>query len=226
MASFWGMDATKTDRRHFFLIEKFNGDYNDISNALVSAGFQNQNDLTNEEIFTYGSGQVCFKRRIDNLDSEFFGGFIEPNEEMKQRALNYLKRFLVIGKLSFLLMIAYVLGWIIAFLAFFANSLWLFDILGFTIPFSFLFSIIAAALFVLVGLYFDTKSSLQNKDIVKHIIDPLISSLQSITNGLEIKKISIKTRINDRGVMKRLPSEFSEKIKALGIEQIDAFYWK
>jgi len=144
---------------------------------------------------------------------------------MKQRALNFLKRFLVIAKLSFLLMITNVLGWIIAYLSFFANSLWMFDILGFMIPFSFLFSIIAAALFGLIGLYFDTKSSLQNQDIVKHIIDPLISSLQSITNGLEIKRISIKTKINDHGIMKRSPNEFSEKIKALGIEKIDAFYW-
>lgn len=224
MASFRGMDTTKTDRRHFFLIENFNGDFSDISKALVSAGFQNE--LNNKEIFTYGSGQVCFKRRTDNLNAEFFGGFIEPNEEMKQRAMNFLSRYLLIGKLSFLLLIAYVLGWIIAFLAFIANLLWMFDILGFTIPFSLLFSIIAAILFILVGLYFDTKSTLQNQDIVKHIIDPLISSLQSITKGFEIELIFIKTKTIDRGIMKHLPKEFSEKLKALDIEQIDAFYWK
>ena len=124
MASFRGMDATKTDRRHFFLIENFNGDFSDISKALVSAGFQNE--LKNKVIFTYGSGQVCFKRRTDNLNAEFFGGFIEPNEEMKQRAMNFLSRYLLIGKLSFLLLIAYVLGWIIAFLAFFAFIIFVF----------------------------------------------------------------------------------------------------
>jgi hypothetical protein len=223
MVSFWGMDATKTDRRHFFLIEDFDRDNGEISKALISAGFQN--DSQNEDFFTYESGQVRFIRLPDDEDAKYFGGVITPSEVLKNKAKRYLKGLALTAKLSLLFILAYTLQWFIAFPVHFANLQWLMDILEYTIPFALLFSILTAALFVLLGLYFDTRSSLQNQGIMSNIIGPLINSFQSITHELEIKKISVKTKIIDRGVMKRLPIEFSGKIQTLGIEQIDSFYW-
>jgi len=220
---YWGMNPIKTDNRHFFLIENFDGEFSDISNTLVFNGFQKVSQ--SEEIFTYGLGQIQFIHHLDNLDSQFFGGIVVPNETQKIGAKRYLKHLSLIGKFSLFLIIAYTLQWIIAFLAYFADLQWLMDILEFTIPFSLLFSIITAALFVLFGLYFEVWSSRNNQKILKHMIDPFIKSLQSVIPDLEIRSISFQTRIMDRDVMKRLPKEFSEKLFALGIKQINDFYW-
>ncbi|TFG27123.1 hypothetical protein EU528_13365 [Candidatus Thorarchaeota archaeon] len=56
MVTFWGMGPIKTDKRHFFIIEDFDGAFNDISNALVTAGFQNES--SDEELFTFESGYL------------------------------------------------------------------------------------------------------------------------------------------------------------------------
>lgn len=228
MASLWIMSPTRTDRRHFFLIENSNIGFAEISDALVSAGFRR--DAQGKAVFSDQSTHILLRKSTTLAELSYFGGFIIPNDEMirKARRIDSIIRFL--GVLFGLTGIAYVLMWGAMFLAVFAalqniRLQTLILTLDLVLPPTFLFILLQAFCVIVVFLYLDFRFMKGNQDLIEHASTRFISALETIMSGLHVQKLFISTEIGNRRIKAHIPSDVLEKIDHLGFGHVDTRFW-
>ena len=83
------MSPTRTDRRHFFLIENSNIGFDEISDALVSAGFRR--DGQRMAVFSDQSVHVLLSKSTTWTEPPYFGGVIIPNDEMIRKPEEWMR---------------------------------------------------------------------------------------------------------------------------------------
>ena len=223
MASLWIMSPTRTDRRHFFLIENSDIGFDEISDVLVSAGFRR--DAQSKAVFSDQSTHVLLSKSSPELDPSYFGGVIIPTDEMirKARRMDAIMHFF--GRLFYLSFIAYVLMWVIAFLAVFMGLQTIILILGLAIPLTFLFFLLQGFCVTVVFFYADFRFSKRNQDLVEHVSMNLIPALKTIMPDLHIQKLHIPTKAGDRRIKTHIPSDVLEKIDRLGLGHVNIYFW-
>ena len=222
------MSPTRTDRRHFFLIENSNIGIAEISDALVSAGFRR--DAQGKAIFSDQSTYILLRKSTTWTEPSYFGGVIIPNDEMirKARRMDAIIRFL--GVLFGISGIVFVLMWVVTFLVIFAalQGIRLQTIiltLDLAIPFMFLFSLLQCFCVIVVFLYLDFRFMKGNQDLVEHASMSLIPALETIMPGLHIQKLFISTETGNRRIKAHIPSDVLEKIGHLGFGHVDTRFW-
>ena len=226
MASLWIMSPTRTDRRHFFLIE--NSDFDKISDALVSAGFQR--DAEGKDIFSDQSTHILLRESTTWAEPSYYGGIIVPNDEMirKARRMDAIIRFL--GVLFGLSGIAFVLMWVATILAIFAalqgiRLQTIISILDLAIPLTFLFILLQGCCVIVVFQYLDYRFTKRNQDLIEHASMKLIPALETIMPDLHIQKSFISTETGNRRIKAHIPSDVLEKIDHLGFGHVDTRFW-
>lgn len=223
MASLWITGPTRTDRRHFFLIENSDIGFTEISDALVSAGFLR--DAQSKAIFSDQSTHVRLSKSTTWAEPSYFGGVIIPNDEMirKVRRIDAIIR--ILGGLFCLSAIAYVFMWITAFLAVFAGLQTIIPILDLVVPPTYLFFLLTGFCVTVVFIYLDFRFMKGNQDLVEHASMRLIPALETIMPGLHIQKLLISTEMGNRRIRAHIPSDVLEKIEHLGFGHVDTRFW-
>jgi len=222
------MSPTRTDRRHFFLIENSNIGFDEISDALVSAGFRR--DAQGKAIFSDQSTHILLRKSTTWTEPSYFGGVVIPNDETirKARRIDSIIRFL--GVLFGLSGIAYVLMWVATFLAVFAalqniRLQTLILTLDLVIPPTFLFILLQGFCVIVVFLYLDFRFMKGNQNLIEHASMSLIPALETIMPGLHIQKLFISTETGNHRIKAHIPSDVLEKIDHLGFGHVDTRFW-
>ncbi len=222
MVSLWVMNPTKTDKRHFFILENSN-DVETASRALVSLGLR----MSNNDSSTYMNEavQIRIQEAQDDSNESYIGGYIIPHGPMIKRITRSLFVMKTFGYLFYGGLGAYAIQWGLAFIFYFLGLFELIDILGYTFVFSFLVGMLGMFLIIPTGLYIDYISARFNATVVAELFPRLISSFNHFFPDITVQTITIKTGVNSRDIWKRLPSEFKEKINILDFGKINEFYW-
>jgi len=223
MASLWIMSPTRTDRRHFFLIEKSDIGFAEISDALVSAGFRR--DAQGKAVFSDQSTHVLLSKSTTWTEPSYFGGVIIPNDEMIRKARRMDAIMTLLGGLFGLSGIAFLLMWIAAFLAVFAGLQTIIPTLDLAIPLTFLFILFQCFCVIVVSLYLDFRFNKGNQDLIEHTSMKLIPALETIMPDLHIQKLFISTETGNRHIKAHIPSDVLEKIDHLGFGHVDTRFW-
>ncbi len=217
------MSPTRTDRRHFFLIENPDIGFAEIADALVSAGFRR--DAERKAVFSDQSAHILLSKSSTWAEPSYFGGIIIPNDEMIRKARRMDVIMLLFGRLFYLSFIAYVLMWVIAFLAVLMGLQTIILILGLAIPLTFLFFLSQGFCVTVVFFYADFRNSKRNQDLVEHANTSLIPALETIMPGLHIQRLFISTGTGNRRIKAHIPSDVLKKIDHLGFGHVDARFW-
>jgi hypothetical protein len=232
MASLWMMSPTRTDRRHFFLIENSDIGFAEISVALVSAGFRR--DAQRKAVFSDQSTHILLSKSSTWAEPSYFGGIIIPNDETIQKARRMGTIVTLFGGLFFLSGIVYVFMLIAAFLAvfaalqttiMFAGLQTIILILDLAIPPTFLFLLLTGFCGIVTLQYLDFRFTKRNQNLIEHASMSFIPALETIMPDLHIQKLSISTQFGSRRIKAHIPSDVLEKIDHLGLGHVDTRFW-
>ena len=222
------MSPTRTDRRHFFLIENPDIGFAEIADALVSAGFRR--DAQGKAVFSDQSTHVLLRKSSTWAEPTYFGGVIIPKDEMIRKARRLDAIIHLLGGLFCLTAIALVLMWVTTLLAIFAalqgiRLQTIILILDLAIPLTFLFFLLQAFCVTVVFVYLDFRFMKGNQDLVEHANTSLIPALETIMPSLHIQRLFISTETGNRRIKAYIPSDVLEKIDHLGFGHVDARFW-
>jgi hypothetical protein len=222
MNTLWIMNATMTNRRHFFLIESTNNDASLIEESIISAGFRS-NDLSAYS-FSNGSTQVILHRSSSDKNPFYIGGIIIPNDKMIKNAKAKDRLIGSFGKFFLLSFIVYIILWIASFMVMLTGLTVALQFIGpaiFFMSFSFLvFGACISGLF----FYLDLRVAKQNQKLVERAFEVLVPSLQESLN-VQIQRSSISTKLGNRRIKVFLPEDIVTKIEHLEFGLIDAYFW-
>ncbi len=242
MVSLTIMTPTKTNRRHFFLLEDGTDLRGLITNTLTEIGFHvSPND---EDQYDNGSAQVSIAEpsqdkdqsdgeytqmsiaeTSEDEDRNFLGGTILPTSNMIEKYRGYLSLSNDFSKLSRYSQYAFKAGLALIALIFVAGQVSLFNSLILPVILVIVGLLLFSTVTIIGSLYFDSASARVNYQVASQVYSKIIAKVSELDSTVTVHEINIRTSVWNRRIRDYLPRPFLDKLWQLNLGQVDAFYW-
>lgn len=217
------MNPTRTNRRHFFVLEGTN-DIDTLSRTLISSGLR----MSANDSLTYTNESVQLMAQVAPSESNtpYIGGCIFPRGGIIQRfdILATLTRGFGVLFLGF--MVLYLIGWILAFILTLTSPYEPLMHIALTIGYSFLIAMICACFIVVTGFGGEYYATRYNLKTMEALISPLLLSFQHFYPTIMIHSITVRTSVGSCDILRHLPSDFVEQINKLDFGEINELFWR
>jgi hypothetical protein len=223
MVSLSIMAPTRTNRRHFFLLEDGADIQDMMTSTLTLIGFHIS--PVNHDQFDDESAQISIAESSQDENHHFLAGAISPASNVIERHRKYVFLLKIFGILFISLEVAFDIGLASMVITYLAGLVNLFHILAIPTSFSLLGWLLFATLTAISGVVVELVTTKANYQIASQICPEIISKISQLDPMVSVDEISVKTRISERALWKHLPEPFREKLEELNLGKVNAFYW-